>query len=317
MNNFLEKIRNFKKQFTSKIEIRNLGLEARERKFLFCGMGGSHLAADLLRIYKSNLDFYVHSDYGLPNLPDLKERLIFIISYSGNTQETISSLNSALKQKLNIIVITLNGRLLRLAEKYKLPVVILPDLNLQPRLATPLMFRAILKIINEKECLKLEKFMQNFETKILENEGRKLALEIKNKIPVIYSSFKNFPLANYFKISFNETSKIPAFVNYFPELNHNEMVGFLTKSLNKNFTFIFLEDKNDYFLVKKRMKILKNLLRKMNYEVKTINLRTRNVFEKIFGAVILSLFTTFYLAKLKKIDPADESLIERFKKEIS
>lgn len=316
IDEFLEKIRNFKEQFISKLEVKNLRLSIKEKKFLFCGMGGSHLAADILRVYNPELDLYIHSDYGLPTLTDLKQRLVFIISYSGNTQETISSFNEALKQKLKIIVITLNGKLLELAEKYKFPIIVLPNLNLQPRLATPLIFRAILKIINEKECLKIEKIMQNFKTNIYEYEGKKLALEIKNKIPIIYSSFRNLPLANYFKISFNETSKIPAFTNYFPEINHNEMVSFLTKPLIKNFIFIFLNDKNDYFLVRKRMKILKEWLSNLNYKVKLVNLK-EDIFEKILGAITLSSFTSFYLAKLNKNNPADESLIEKFKKEVS
>ncbi len=317
MNNFLEKIRNFKEEFATKLEVRGWKLEVRERKFLFCGMGGSHLAADLLKIYDPKIDIYIHSDYNLPKLSDLKERLVFIISYSGNTQETIFSLKSALKQKLKIVVITLNGKLLVLAEKYKLPVVILPDLNLQPRLAVGLMLRAILKIIDPQNCLRLENFMKKFNPRIYESQGQNLAKKIKNKIPIIYSSLENFPLANYFKISFNETSKIPAFANYFPELNHNEMVGFLSQKLDKNFCFIFLEDKKDKPLIKKRMKLLKNWLRKRNYQINSIQINKKNIFEKIFANVVLVLFSSYYLAQLNQIDPADEKLIDEFKKKIS
>ncbi len=317
MSKFLEKVRNFREQFTANLEVRNWKLEVKEKKFLFCGMGGSHLAADLLKVYNPKLDFYVHSSYGLPSLSDLKERLIFIISYSGNTQETIFALKSALKQKLKIVVITLDGKLLNLATKYKLPVVILPDLNLQPRLAIGLMLRAILKIIDHQNFLRLENFMQKFNPRIYESQGQNLAKKIKNKIPIIYSSLENFPLANYFKISFNETSKIPAFANYFPELNHNEMVGFLSQKLDKNFCFIFLEDKEDHNLIKKRMDVLKNWLKKRNYQINSISINKKDIFEKIFANIILALFSSYYLAKLTQIDPADEKLIDEFKKKIS
>lgn len=317
MNNFLEKIRDFKEQFIAQLEIRNWKLGFRKKKFLFCGMGGSHLAADFLRVYNPKLDFYVHSDYNLPQLTDLKDRLVFIVSYSGNTQETLSSLNTALEQKLKTVIITLDGQLLDLAKKYKLPLIVLPNLDIQPRLAVGLMFRAILKIIEPQDCLKLENFMRNVNLRMYEKQGEKLAQKINGKIPIIYSSWQNFPLANYFKISFNETSKVPAFVNYFPELNHNEMVGFLTKPLIKNFHFIFLKDKKDHVLIQKRMKILERWLRERNYELDSIYLDESNIFKKIFNLIALVLFTSYYLARLKKVDPADESLIEKFKKELT
>lgn len=316
MSDFLKNIRNFKEQFTAKLEVQNEKW-GRSKKFLFCGMGGSHLAADLLRIYNPKLDFYVHSDYNLPDLSDLEERLVFLISYSGNTQETISSLNLALKKKLKIIVITLDGKLLDIAKKYKLPVIILPNLGIQPRLAVGIIFRAILRVINPQDCLRLENFMKNFNIKTYEEKSKKLALQIRNKIPIIYSSLKNFPLAVYFKISFNETSKVPAFANYFPELNHNEMIGFFNNKIDKDFVFIFLEDAFDYFLIKKRMKILKNWLKKRNYQVKVIKINQKNIFYKIFLNIVFAQFTSFYLAQLNNIDPNDISLIERFKKLIN
>ena len=317
MNNFLEKIRNFREQFTAKLEIRDWNFDVVKKKFLFCGMGGSHLAADLLRIYNSEIDSYIHSDYDLPQLLDLKERFVFIISYSGNTQETISSLNSALRKKLKVGVITLGGKILNLAEKYELPRIVLPDLNIQPRLAVGLIFRAILKIIKPKDCLKLENSMKKFNPKTYEDQGKKLAQKIKNAIPIVYCSRQNFPLANYFKISFNETSKSPSFVNYFPELNHNEMVGFLYQRLAKNFYFLFLQDQQDHFLVQKRMKILNRWLKNKQYKTTLLNITKKNIFEKIFSSVILALFVSYYLALFRNVSPADASIINKFKRYIS
>ena len=317
MNNFLEKIRNFKEQFETKLEIKNWRRETKKNKFLICGMGGSHLAADLLKVYDPKIDLYVHSDYNLPEISDLKERLVFIVSYSGNTQETISSLTSALKKKLEIVVITLNGQLLKLAEKHKLSIIVLPDLEIKPRLGVGLMFRAILRVVNEKECLKLENFMKNFKSGACETIGKNLAKKIKNKIPIIYSSFQNLPLAYYFKISFNETSKIPSFINYFPELNHNEMVGFLSQKLTEDFIFLFLEDQRDNFLIRKRMMVLKNWLKKLDYQVVSLKINKKNIFEKIFGNITIALFASFYLAQLRRLNPFDDSIIDSFKEKIS
>ncbi len=309
---FLIKIRNFKEQFFAPLNFINFK-KTKKKKYLLCGMGGSHLAGDLLKVYDPQIDLIVHSDYHLPEISDLRERLVFIVSYSGNTQETISSLKSALKQKMEVIIVTLDGELLKLVHKYKLNAIVLPDLNLKPRLGVGLMFRALLKVINPQAEEKLKKLMNKFNYQNYEKKGKNLVKKIKNKIPIIYSSFQNLPLANYFKISFNETSKIPSFINYFPELNHNEMVGwFYQKNLNQNFGFIFLEDEEDSFLIKKRMKILKNWLKKEKFTVLGLKL-AQDRLKRIFESVLISLFASFYLANLQNFDPADESLIDKFK----
>src|SRR3989339_163260 len=120
-------IKNLHNQFLYVPKIENVQNFRKFKKFLICGMGGSALAGGLFKIADPKLDITVHKNYGLPTLSDeeIKSRLIIASSYSGDTEETVSSLKEAQKKKLPIAVICVGGELLKLAVKYNLPHVII------------------------------------------------------------------------------------------------------------------------------------------------------------------------------------------------
>lgn len=258
-------------------------------------MGNSHLAADLLKIWRSNLPLVVHKNYGLPEVPDeiLKNSLVIAISYSGNTEETLDDYDIAKKRKIPLAAISVNGELLEKARKDKIPFVQLPDTGIQPRSALGFMIKALLAIMKEKRVLgEMSKLVKTLKPESFERKGKELAKKLSGFIPIIYSSERNQAIAYNWKIKFNETSKIPAFYNLFPELNHNEMEGFdikeKTKNLSEKFYFIFLKDEKDHPRIKKRMKILKKLFSQRKFPILEIELSGKNIFEKIFSSLILA-----------------------------
>ena len=97
-----------------------------------------------------------------------------------------------------------------------------------------------------------------------EEQGKALAKKLQGKVPVMYSSTRNQPIAYNWRIKFHESAKIPAFHNVFPELNHNEMTGFdvidSTKKLSGDMVFMFLQDSNDNSRIQKRMEALQKQL---------------------------------------------------------
>ncbi len=151
--------------------------------------------------------------------------------------------------------------------------------------------------------------------------GLTLAKELKSSVPIVYSSSDNFGLAYSWKIKFNETAKIPAFYNIFPELNHNEMNGFdivsTTKKLSKDFYFIFLEDSNDNPKIIRRMTVLKKLYEDRGYSVKVLPIIGDSPLEKVFNSLILADWTSFSLAKIYGVEPQAVPMVEEFKKLIS
>ena len=120
--------------------------QGKSRKFAVCGMGGSHLAADLIKIARPDLDIIIHSSYGLPEIGDLDERLIIVNSYSGNTEEALDSFGEALEKKLNLAAISIGGKLLEQAQNKGIAFVKIPDTGIQPRMALGFFVLALLKL---------------------------------------------------------------------------------------------------------------------------------------------------------------------------
>ncbi len=302
-----EIILNFNKQFNIETKIK-----ANEpfHNIVVCGMGGSALTGNIIRMLLPDLKIpiFSHRDYDLPEIAD-KNSLIFCVSYSGNTEETISSFRKAQERKLQTIVITTGGKLKELSTS----CVLIPTKAKQPRFATGYLTCAFLKVLFNSNIIKeIPTGAINPET--LEKEGEKLALRLKNKIPIIYASNRFKDIARIWKIKFNENAKIMAFWNYFPELNHNEMVG-LT-NLKGNFHFLILKDENDNERNKKRMDLFSKIAQEKGSEVDFIPIKGNNLFERVFNSCVLSDWVTYYLALLYKTDPIPVKIVEEFKNEL-
>ncbi|MDO8504134.1 MAG: bifunctional phosphoglucose/phosphomannose isomerase [bacterium] len=313
---------NFAKQFEYSPVIENRTNFKGASSFLVAGMGGSHLAADLLAIWDPRLDLVIHKDYGLPPLMDLTNRLFIAISYSGNTEETLDAYQEAVNEGLNTIAISTGGKLLSLAEENSQPYIKLPESNLQPRLATGMILKALLVAIAKDEAVsELTKLAESLKPQNFEQAGQELAKNLYESVPIIYSSARNFALANNWKIKFNETGKIPAFANAIPELNHNEMTGFdvqdKTRELSKKFHFVFLSDKSDHPKIQKRMTVLKTLFESRGLRVSVVKLEGGSVFKKIFASLILGDWTSYYTAIQYGVEPEQVPMVEEFKKLIA
>src|SRR3989344_5599365 len=100
-----------------------------------CGMGGSGFSGDLLKVYAQNCPLEVHviKDYTLPEFVQ-KKSLVFAVSYSGNTEETISAYRSALRRGCRIVAISSGGKLEELSKLNKNPHIKVPG-KIQPRLS--------------------------------------------------------------------------------------------------------------------------------------------------------------------------------------
>jgi glucose/mannose-6-phosphate isomerase len=325
-------IKNFNKQFAWEPQVENpaklrSGASAeksgRFKKFIVAGMGGSHLAADLIRTWKPDADIIVWSNYGLPPLPqkELRERLIIASSYSGNTEETIDAFELALKKKLSVAAMASGGKLITMAHILKVPHVVMPS-HMQPRMALGYSLKAVLKLMGENYALQeVSELVGALHPSRREKEGKNLARKLKGQVPIIYSSFHNRAIAYNWKIKFNETGKIPAFYNVLPEMNHNEMTGFdvkrSTARLSRNFHFIFLKDREDLPRIAKRMNMMFKIFTKRGFRTEVLSLYGKNVWEKIFSSLNLADWTAYYTAKLYNVEPEEVPMVEEFKKLIA
>jgi glucose/mannose-6-phosphate isomerase len=319
-----ETIKNFNKQFLYEPEIRNQENLVKKSSFVVIGMGGSALAADLLKTWKPEFDIIIHRDYGLPSVPieKLKEKLVILSSYSGNTEEVIDAFEEAKKDNLQMAVISTGGKLLSLAKENNTPYIELPKTDIQPRCALGFSIKAFMKLIGEENELKeITDLAQNLDPADYEKEGKALAQKMKNYVPVVYSSDRNSPVAYNWKIKLNENSKIPAFYSTFPELNHNEMTGYdmknSTKELINKFYFIILKDKEDDKRIIKRMEILEKMYRERGLPIEILELKGKNVWYKIFSSLVLADWVSYYTALEYGQDPEKIPMVEEFKKLIA
>lgn len=316
-----EIILNSPKQFEQGVErAKDVKVEGKFSNIVICGMGGSALPGNILTTYLPSLELpvYQHRTYGLP--PQTTARsLVVAISYSGNTEETISAYQKAIERGFKVAAIATGGKLKEIADQNNLPIALIPKGAVQPRFSLGYQSAALLKILansgviedKTQEILEAANSLRPIE---LEEKGKGLAKKLVNKIPIVYGSSRLRSLARIWKIKFNENSKIMAFWNYFPELNHNEMVGLA--NLKGKFHFLILKDTDDHPRVKKRMELFADLAREKGAGVDFIEIEGKNILEKMFGNLILGDWVTYYLALEYNEDPTPVKIVEEFKKRL-
>ena len=177
---------------------------------------------------------------------------------------------------------SIGGKLLEKAAADGIPYIVIPNTGIQPRLSLGFMFKGLLALMKEDSMLReTSTVAELLRPQELEVQGKELAQQMNGRIPVVYSSQGNEAIAYNWKIKFNETGKIPAFYNVFPELNHNEMTGFdsqeTTKELSEKFHFILLADSSDTLRNQRRMEIVKNLYKDRGLPVTYILLEGKNI----------------------------------------
>ncbi len=314
-------IKTFNKQFEYQPTIENAGKLVRKNRIIVAGMGGSELAAMLMKLNYPEIDFILHRNYGLPRMGDekLKDSLVLAVSYSGNTEETIDAFNAALQKGIPVAVIATGGKLLELAQQNSLPYVQMPSTGIQPRMALGLSTMALLKMAGQEKTIEeLRKLASSLNPTDFEEEGKKLAQALKDRVPLIYVSKRNEAVGYVWKIKLNETGKIPAFYNVFPELNHNEMTSFdvqeSTRHLSKNFSCILIRDSEDHPRIQRRMETLEQLYATRGIPVHRVDLEGTSRLFRIFASLILADWTSFYTADLYHVEAEQVPMVEEFKR---
>ena len=297
-------------------------------KVLICGMGGSALIGDLLYYLKVKnqpvlglkIPVFVHRSYHLP--PDVDEQtLVIISSYSGNTEETISAFQKAKEKNLEIVGLASGGQLSEFFQRARIPWVKISGAQIPPRFSLGYQLNGLIKIFVGYGLLPqsaqdaLISLTIDLNPAKLEDQAKLLSVKLFHKIPMIYSSEDNKALARFLKISFNESSKIPAFWNSFPEINHNETTGW-HKNLGP-FFFLFLSDRDDLPKIKKRMELTAKIIKDKNLPVEFIELAGDNDLAKMFWTIIFGEWLSYHLALIYGVDPGEMEIIEDFKKQLA
>ncbi len=297
-----------------------INIDGNITKIIVSGMGGSAIAGDILKTYLSELSdipIVVNRDYKLPKDTG-KETLVIINSYSGNTEETISAYKDAIRRFCKVICIISGGKIAEMCISNRTPAIKIPK-GMQPRAALAYSFFPMLKLVENLRIIEsrkneVERLAATLEKAVFQESGMKLSEKLVDKIPLIYSSEFFYCVAYRWKTQLNENAKIMAFANYFSEMNHNELAGL--ENLQANFHCIMLRSDLEPHRIVKRMEITKNYLRKKNIDVTDIVIKGDTLLSKIFSAIHMGDWTSYYLALRYMTDPTPVTTIEQFKKEL-
>ncbi len=299
-------------------------------KIVICGMGGSAIGGEVISNLfgnQINMPIFVNRGYNIPNFID-KYALVIVSSYSGNTEESISSFNQALTTNSKIIAFSTGGKLEELCKVNKVSFIKLKK-GYHPRYALYLITFTLVKILEKINILKDQSSFLKNSIEFIKNKGKehaidnslayKLANEFLGFIPIIYGVYEfNNSLANRIKGQFNENSKLHAFYNLLPEMNHNEIIGWETyKEQDVRFKAIFLTDELVHERIKIRFNVLEKLLINKGVDVVKFNSNEKDFNFRLLDLLYLSDWITYYLAIFRGKDPAEIEYINHLKEELA
>ncbi|MDA1196925.1 MAG: bifunctional phosphoglucose/phosphomannose isomerase [Nanoarchaeota archaeon] len=283
---------------------------------VICGMGGSGISGDLLKMYmaKSKIPVFTVRDYVVPEFVD-QYTLVVAISYSGNTEETLSAFADAKERGATLVAITSGGQLAGKCQK----VIRVPG-DLQPRAALGYLFFSLLGLLYNSSIIEVfnddinEMLHILGDPKALEEKGEEIAKRLYGTIPVVYSSASFSAIAKRWQTQINENAKYAAFHSTFSEMNHNEINSFMHMEKG-TFSSIILKDRKDHRAVKRRMSICKEVMEKKT-EVIEIDILGSSLLARMMYAVHLADYVSYHLALRERIDPTPVEVIEWLKKQL-
>ena len=297
---------------------------------LIMGMGGSGVAGDVLSLLSNEVSskkITVRKSYSIPKkIMEVKPFCLFI-SYSGNTEETLSGLNDAIKNNLDWAVISSGGKLIDLAIEHNKEYIKIPD-GLQPRAAFGYLTQAVCKIVDIVEgtnFLKELRDVGNYLNEILNEEedseifieAKKIAKQINKKTCIIYGGTDLTELvASRWKTQINENAKSKAFVGSMPEVHHNEILSWDAdvEGSKSNYVLILLRDNSENSQIAKRFDLTQKLL---GEKVEIFNIEPKSqstTLIKLMELVLLGDLFSISLANELNMIPEDIEGIENLKK---
>ncbi len=307
MVEFAEELRSLKEQlgFDKGFEI-----PRSTRNVVIAGMGGSGVVGRIFSELYSELQITVVDDYTVPEFAS-KETLCIAISYSGKTEETISSLISAKSKGASTVAISSGRKLQEFADQS----ITVPG-GLQPRSALGYMLMPLVRSFGAAGEKEIGEAYALLDRKDRENgDEERMAREICSgeRIPIVYGIHPYKAVAYRWKSQFNENAKVLACANSFPELNHNETMALGGTYRKGEFYFISFTDGHNRS-VERRIGITREIT---GTEFRMVKAEGSSRFSRVMDLVHKGDYVSYHLALCRKADPTDVSVIERLKERLA
>ena len=296
---------------------------------LICGMGGSGIGGDFAAALADveGRRVGVHKSYGIPGWAKAAPPLVVAVSYSGNTEETLSAVEEAVGVGAPVVAVTSGGALADVARSRGLALVTVPG-GLQPRAALGYLLGSILEVLSGAGILSdptdaLEE-AASLVTSLSGPDGaaeglaRDLAERLDGRIVAVYGSVGlTAPVAQRWKTQINENAKWPAWWALLPELDHNEIVGWSGRpDLSRRVGVVALVDRDDPERVSARLRLTEEVTAGQVEWVGEVYAQGESPLARMMSLVAVGDLVSLELARLAGVDPVPVDVIENLKRRL-
>ena len=303
------------------------------RDVAVCGMGGSAIAGDLIQsIYSVRLrrPMATLRDYYLPSWVG-ENTLVILVSYSGNTEETLTAAMQATERGCLIVAITSGGKLDSFYGEQGVPIVPVPP-GLQPRAALFRLLTPMLVVLSRLGVIPPVEAELDDARAVLAagvaaygpsvpqdaNPAKQIASLLSGTVPLVYGAETTAAVARRWKCQLNENAKTPAFWAEIPELDHNEIVGYESPGAFADAAYvIMLREEHHHRQVARRFDFTKELIEPKTRGVTSITAEGETALGRALDLVLLGDYVSAYLGCLRGIDPGPVEIIETLKERLA
>lgn len=301
------------------------------RSIVICGLGGSAIGADLVSAYVASsisLPVTVHRDYGLPAFAKGKQTLVICSSHSGNTEETLDSFETAVKNDCSIVAISTGGELAKRADEKKVPVWRFSH-NGQPRAAVGFSFGLLLGLlvrlnfiadpsVDLAEAVAAMKKSQEHlraEVPAANNPAKRYAGQLIGRWVTVMGSGMLAPVARRWKGQINEIAKAGANFEFIPEANHNTLAGTLNPQqvLNAHTMTMFLRAPSDHPRNRLRSDLTRQTFMLEGMNTDFVDARGESALAHMWTLILFGDYMSYYLAMAYGVDPTPVDALVGFK----
>jgi glucose/mannose-6-phosphate isomerase len=318
----------FTKQLQEAIEIGNSSQLKPTSKtitnIVISGLGGSGIGGKIVSQLvekKLTVPTVINNTYTLPTFAN-ENTLVIISSYSGNTEETVSTLKKAIKKGCEVACITSGGEVEGLAKTHNLNYTIVPGGNPPRSMLTYSLVQQFF-ILNNYNLID-KSFLTDLNNTIsllnekeenIKKEAKEVASKIFGTMLAIYADSNYEGVTVRFKQQINENSKVLCSNNVIPEMNHNELVGWAGGS--NNYSAIFLRNDNDFKRNQIRIEASKEIISQYTDKVIEIYSQGNSITERTLYLILITDWVSVYLAELRNVDPIEVDVITSLKNKLS
>lgn len=300
------------------ISLRPLG--EMPRMVVQVGMGGSAAGGDFVKalfdMYGA-VPFAVIRDSQMPNYLGAGD-LCFCVSYSGDTAETLNAYGAARRAGARVIVVTSGGELRRRAEADGVEILLVPG-GRPPRTALGFLLVPVVAICERLGLLPeqpheeahrwLDSLVREWGVEAKGNSAKTLARRLHGKLPILYGlGVGAGAVVNRWRCQINENAKQLAFGNLYPELNHNEIMGWVGAA-PEDFAGVRLSVHAPLGEIE-RAGVTQDLI---GVPFAGYGMGGNQPYPAMLALAYMGDWVSLYLARLNGVDPADIGRIDELK----